>query len=467
MRRPFTEYQYDWMLHSILDLALKIKAGTQKEYELLLKAMPYFKEPLQVLLDAGNPGLGLIDIFREHLANILSAKERGKKLCVNTFCFPPPILHAFDVTHICAEAFSVLGTLLYHRGVGDYVDYCTEVGYSETACAAQRSALGALLAGLSQTPDFVLCNTPGVCDTNAHAYAFLASYLDIPFYQLNYPPELTGDRSKAYHRTDFRHLIRFLEEQTGNPLNEEVLRNTIMEIDKQNRLVNDIMDLQRMIPCPVPSIAGLFIYAGKFIAGGLPSYTTLLEDILEQSVQNAELRRAGTPSGRERVRLMIMYLDHYNPKLEYWSWMNENDISSMGTVLDIFWSQGAPYAENREDETFTTDFSGLDQMIDSMADQASRMPMIKQIRGPYDAPNMWLDDLVSLARIYRPDCLVYAGSAGCRNTWGMVKLAARDLESMGYPTLILNSDGFDPRCQSWNLTAHRIEEFLKVRRLVK
>lgn len=466
MRRKFAEYNYDWMLYSVLDLAAKTKAGTSKEYEILASAIPYFRSSLEVLLDAGKPGLGLILICREHLEKVLTAHQRGKKLCISTFCFSPPILHAFDVVHICAEAFSVLGTLLYPRGVGEYADYCTEVGYSETACAAQRGALGAFLAGLTEVPDFVVCNTPGVCDTNAHAYSFIASYLNIPFYQLNYPPELTAVRSRDYHRADFRHLITFLEDQTGNSMNADVLRQTILEIEKQDRLVNDILDLQRLVPSPVPSISGLFIYAGKFLASGLPTYTKLLEDILDTALANAKRGIAGTPSGQERTRLMFMYLDHYNPKFEYWSWMNESDISSMGAVLDVFWSPGAPYAHGQEDQSYRLDVSGVDQMIDSMADQTSRMPMTKQIRGPYDAPNMWLDDLRSLAKLYHPDCLIYAGSAGCRNTWGMVKLAARDLEALGYPTLILNSDGFEPRGESWKLTAHRIEEFLRVRRIL-
>ena len=313
----------------------------------------------------------------------------------------------------------------------------------------------------------MICNTPGVCDTNANAYSFIASYLDLPFYQLNYPPELTGERSKKYHREDFRNLIKFLEEQTGKTLDEEKLRNIIIETQKQDILVNDILDLQRLIPSPVPSIGGFFIYAGRFLAGGLPIYTELLESLYEISQKNVQKGIAGTPSGKERVRLLFMYLEHYSPKLEYWQWMDDNEITGLGTVLDVFWNSGVPYGEGKDEETYKLDSSRLDTMIDSLADMTSRMPMTKQIRGAYDAPSMWLDDLRSLAKIFNPHCLVYTGSAGCRNTWGMVKLAARDLEKMGYPTLITNSDGFEPRVESWALTANRIEEFLKIRKIIQ
>jgi hypothetical protein len=105
-------------------------------------------------------------------------------------------------------------------------------------------------------------------------------------------------------------------------------------------------------------------------------------------------------------------------------------------------------------------------MIDSLGMINSRMPMIKSIRGPYDAPNMWLEDTLGLAKIYKADFIVYNGTPGCRNTWGMVKLLARDTEKAGFPTYIMYADAFDARVQSWEATEERFMEFLKVRRLV-
>jgi hypothetical protein len=112
------------------------------------------------------------------------------------------------------------------------------------------------------------------------------------------------------------------------------------------------------------------------------------------------------------------------------------------------------------------DTSSLDSMIYTLAGINSRMPMIKSIRGPYDAPNMWLEDTLALAKMYSTDVIVYNGTPGCRNTWGMVKLLARDTEAAGYPTYIMYSDAFDERVQSWEATEERFLEFLKVRRII-
>jgi hypothetical protein len=105
-------------------------------------------------------------------------------------------------------------------------------------------------------------------------------------------------------------------------------------------------------------------------------------------------------------------------------------------------------------------------MLDSVAALNSRMPMVKSIRGPYDAPNMWLEDTLGLAKLYSADFIVYNGTPGCRNTWGMVKLLARDTEKAGFPTHIMYADAFDERVQSWEATRERFEEFVAVRGLL-
>jgi len=105
-------------------------------------------------------------------------------------------------------------------------------------------------------------------------------------------------------------------------------------------------------------------------------------------------------------------------------------------------------------------------MIDSLADINARMPMTRTIRGPYDAPNMWLEDSLSLAKQYSADCCLYNGTPGCRNTWSNIKLLSRDLEAMGYPTHINHADSFDTRVETWESTETRLEEFYQIRGLL-
>ena len=147
--------------------------------------------------------------------------------------------------------------------------------------------------------------------------------------------------------------------------------------------------------------------------------------------------------------------------------LDANGICYQGNILSRSWARNAPHVAEygKEEAAYAIDTTDLDSLIDSLAMINSRMPMIKSIRGPYDAADMWLEDTLGLAKLYGADLIVYNGTPGCRNTWGMVKLFARDTEKAGFPTYIMYADAFDSRVQSWEATEERFMEFLKVRRL--
>jgi len=467
MRRETKEYNYDWMLWSILDNAAKTCDGSRKEYESLLGLIPHLRDVLHTIISQGEPGVLLLKMLSGYLKKVLTAHEKGRKIAMTTFCFAPPILYAFDVVPLLLEPMTVFGTLILERGTSEYLDYCCEVGFTETSCSSQRGALGAYLAGLATRPDFIVCDSPGICDTNANSYAFASAYLGIPFYQLNHPPSLTDERSRRYSNEDFRNMISFLEEQTGNKLDQDRLREITEEIRIQDKLICELTDLQQLVPSPMPSIYNLFLYSGVFLFNGTQEFTRLLKIMLKKVRDNAEKGISGTSSTIERARGFFSYIDHYTTDLRFWRWLDANDISHLGCILSSFWQEGAAYAADRKDATYHMSTESMDSMIDSLAAQMSRMPMVKSIRGPYDAPNMWLDDTLNMARLFKVDFVSYFGTIGCRNTWGMVKSYARDLERQGIPTLILYSDSFDDRVQSWEAVTDKMSEFIHLRGIGK
>ncbi len=182
---------------------------------------------------------------------------------------------------------TVFGTLALRKGTAEYMDYCCEVGFTETSCSAQRGSFGAYLAGLAEKPDFLICGAPGICDTNANAVQFLSSYLDLPMFQLNFPSKLTGERIDDYHRKDYKALISFIEEQSGSRLNEDKLKELLEEQKRQDELSIELYDLMRLKPCPVPPIFTLFIYAGRLSMPGRKAYTAVLESMLKVVRENA------------------------------------------------------------------------------------------------------------------------------------------------------------------------------------
>ena len=466
MRPEMYEYDFDWMLWRCMDAAGKIADGQEKETRRMLEYIPYFRDTAEAFVNLGKPGIAFMKMTSQYLENIVCARQQGKKVVMTTFCFSPSVFYAMDIVPVTLEVMTVLATALWKRGTADYMDYCVELGFTETSCSAQRGSLGAYLAGLGAEIDFIVTNTAGVCDTNANAFAFSHKHLNKPFYALNYPAGLTDEPSNQYHRDDFRGLVSFLEKQTGNSLDQDRLKEVLEETARQEKIIGEMEELQMMVPNPMPAAYNFILYGGRFMFSGRPGYTKLVSDMLEVVRDNAEKGVSGLFSGKERIRAFFFYIDHYNMGLSLWDFLDRHGISHLGGILSRSFKDDAPYMKNMEDVAYRIDTTDLDSMIDSIAMINSRMPMVRSIRGPYDRPNMWLDDSLMLAEIYRADCLIYNGTPGCRNTWSNVKLMAGDLEKAGYPTHIMSGDAFDERVESWESTSARLEEFFRIRGLL-
>lgn len=464
MKKETSEYPFDWMLWSSVMSGSKVLDGTRKEYEALLRVIPHFRGVIDLLLSQGETGRLFMRMGAEYLDDIKTVREKGKKLCFGTFVAAKTLFFAFDnVVPVWAEVMTVFASILFRKGTAEYMDYCCEAGFTETSCSAQRGSVGAYLAGLAERPDFLVCGASGICDTNANAMQFMSEYLGIPLFQLTFPSKLTGREIDEYQRRDYRALISFVEEHAGTRLDEGRLKSVLEEHRRQDELINEIHDLARLKPCPMPPIHNLFLYAGKLQMPGRKSFTAVLESMLHDVRKNAEAGRAGTSSGRERARLLMCYIDHYTTDGRFWEWMDANDISLLPTLIFTFFNKGAPYARGREDQTYGIDTSTMDAMLDSLADINAHMPMVKQLRGPYDAAGQWREDLFQMTGLMQPDLTVYLGSMGCRNSYGANKLIERDAERSGLPALLLFADAFDDRVASWEFCQDKISEFMHVR----
>ncbi len=464
MRPEMKEYNFDWMLWRTLGAASRLPNGSAKELELSYKYLPYYRGVLEAILGAGKVGQSFLKVVDKCFENLITARERDKKIAMVTFTFSPTILQAMDVTPVTMEMLTVFAGLMWKRGAYEFLDHACQVGLPETSCSSQRGAMGAYLSGMAEEVDFVICNMPGSCDTNANAFAFAASYLDKPFAQMSYPNTLGDDRSEKYHVDDFKEVIGFIEEQSGNRLDEDRLREVLKEVEKQDALVADLEDMMRLTPSPVPGAFHLFNYGGRFIAQGQPEYTQLLEDMVEMAGENARNGRSGLSSGKEKLRVLVCYIDHYTMDVNFFKWLDEHGIAHMGNIFSRHFPDNACYSEGLS--PYHIDTGNLDTMVDSIAQINARAPMPRTVRGPYDGPNQWLDESLAMAKMFDVDCMIYCGTPGCRNTWGMVKPFARDIEKQGYPMHIMYSDSFDDRMESWETTSERLEEFFKIRGLL-
>jgi benzoyl-CoA reductase/2-hydroxyglutaryl-CoA dehydratase subunit BcrC/BadD/HgdB len=466
MRPEIQEYNYDWMMGSTLKAAANLPIGTQKELEFTYRYIPYYKNVAKSFLDAGDPGVQILELLAKYYENILTAKQQGKKICATTFCNSPVILYAMDIVPVTFELLTAIGAMVWKRGMFDYMDYCCEVGMPETSCSSQRGAMGAVLGELCEKIDFVICDTPGICDTNANAFAFTASYLDKPYYQLNFPSSIGDDRSQQYHIDDYKEMIKFIENHSGNKLDYDRLAEALKEVDKQDAMIADLEDMLMLTPTPIPPLFNLALYAGRFSFSGHPQYTKLLESMVKTAKQNMAAGITGLKNGEEKLRIFMCYIDHYTLDVNFFNYLEERGIAQVGSLLTRNFRDNNKYTQVMQDNCYGIDISSPDAMLDSIAQMNARLPMVRSIRGPYDKHGMWLEESLALAKMYNADCMIYNGTPGCRNTWGMVKPFTRDIEKNGYPIHIMYDDAFDDRVESWEATRERLDEFFHIRGLL-
>ena len=226
-------------------------------------------------------------------------------------------------------------TFAYKRGTAEFLDYCNEVGYTETSCSSQRGHPRGLPGRHRRRVDMIVTDTPGVCDTNANAFAFAAAYLDKPFFQLDMPPDLTGERSNEYHREDFKALIAFLEEAYREKSSISTSSGrTHARSQKQDEIVAELEDLARIVPNPLPVTFNLMVYASRFLFAGMPECTGVLE--VDAAGRRKRTPRKGSPGlsgGVEKLRAFFCYIDHYTQNLQLWQMLDGNGICYQGNIL--------------------------------------------------------------------------------------------------------------------------------------
>ncbi len=147
MRSEIKEYNYDWMLGSLLKVAADIGNSPEKEIQYLLKYIPYFSGALNVLLRVEEVGFRFIRMLSRYFENVLSATQNNRKLAAITFCLSPALFHAMNVVPVTLEVVTGLAGLLWKRGAYDYLDYGCELGFTETSWSCLAAILSRRCTG--------------------------------------------------------------------------------------------------------------------------------------------------------------------------------------------------------------------------------------------------------------------------------------------------------------------------------
>ncbi len=78
MRKALKQYNFDWMLWRTYEAGSRLLAGTKQEYDIALRYIPNFRDPVKEVFKA-KAGQLFLQMTATYLDNIVNAHQRGKK----------------------------------------------------------------------------------------------------------------------------------------------------------------------------------------------------------------------------------------------------------------------------------------------------------------------------------------------------------------------------------------------------
>ncbi len=375
-----------------------------------------------------------------------NAPREGKKVILMPFNFPPELIHAFDnAVPITSEILSTLGVAAL-RGQGErYWDMVMGLGFPDHLCSANAIELGSMLGSDDFRPQALISSAPGGCDVNSKIHEFVSNYLEIPQFFLQKPPD-DSERGLQQYNIYMRTLISQLEKFIGEELTEEKLRRVIEKANRCVELSLELWDLHKAVPCPVPNIFSLLLYATRFAMWGTDEGIKCLETMV--ALSKKRLAEKAYPAEKEVARCIWCYTSYYFDFLNFFNWMEERGYSHLADGLDFFFPQ-------------TIDTSSMESMIEGLALSAWNMPMTRPM-GAESMSRSWTEFVIYAAKDLGADCVIYCGHHSCKQTWSVVSILRNELmEREGLPLLILQGDSWMKRMTPMSVIQQEIDEFIK------
>ncbi len=372
-------------------------------------------------------------------------RERGGKILLVPFNFPPEIIHCFhNAAAITSEVLSTLAVVALEGQGEPYWDFAISLGLPDHLCSANTIELGSILTERDFRPDAIIQSAPGGCDVNSKVHEFVSSYLNIPQFFLEKPPYSTS-RGRSIYSGNFRRLVEEIQQFVGEKLEEERVREVMDKANRCTELYYELWDLHKFVPCPVPNIFALFLYATRFTMWGTDLGVRNLEMMVKRVREIMESN--DYPAREERARTLWIYLGYFFDFPGFFDWMEERGISYLGDGLDLCFPS-------------PVDTSSLDSMLEGMAEAAWNMPMTRQVGGD-TMWSRWLDDVIYAARDLGANCAVYCGHHSCKQTWSVFSTVRNEIQKRaGIPTLCLQGDSWIRRMTPMTVLQEEISSFV-------
>ena len=346
---------------------------------------------------------------------------------------PFDLLNAMGVTS-CFVEFT--GAMLSSMGAaGPFLEQAEHAGYGADACGYHRSVTGAAMKGMMPVPGFLIATTCP-CTGGLGVLENLSQMFDRDLFVLQVPQEETRE-SVRYLADQIREMTRFVADHTGEPIDEDRVREAMDATNRAREAMEDVYQLARQVPSPVNGrdVRNFGIVMPLFL--GTEAAVEISHAYRDEFAARVEQAESGVPG--ERFRLM---------------WL-QNRIQFKHPLIALLEQDYQAAVVSDELNHITWDPIDLDDPYAGIARRAMSIPF----NGPIERR---VKHLQHLAEIYSIDGALNPCHWGCRQGTGARGMIAEGLKEIGVPVLNLEVDCVDARNFSEGQLRTRIEAFMEL-----
>ncbi len=346
---------------------------------------------------------------------------------------PFDLLAAMNVNSCFVE---FVGAMLATTGVvGEFLEEAEHAGFGPDTCGYHRAVMGAAKRGLMPEPDFLIATTCP-CTGGLAVMENLAQHFGKDLFVLNVPQNPT-EANVRYLADQIKGMAKFVSDHTGEPLDEERLRQAMEISNRATEEMREVYRLARHVPTPANGhMLGNFGIAIPLLFGreaGVNIAQTYRETF-DHRIKN------GTPGvSNERFRLM---------------WI-QNRIQFKNPLVSVLEKEYGAVIVSDELNAVTWEAIDLEAPYTSLARRAISIPFNGEIARR-------IKHLQNLAQEYRIDGAINPCHWGCRQGTGSRGLISEGLREIDVPVLNLEVDCVDSRNFAEGQMRTRLEAFIEM-----
>ncbi|HNZ10501.1 MAG TPA: 2-hydroxyacyl-CoA dehydratase family protein [Smithellaceae bacterium] len=382
-----------------------------------------------------------VKVFSDNMNNAMNGGKMGKPVVWVEWILSNEIVGAFDALPFNPETLNVFGNMSGQDIPPLLIEEAESRGFAPEYCSAIKLTAGAYMLGQTPQPAAIIAGSHP-CDTNVSGYQGISRLTGAPVFYFD-APYWRNDDSFKYYEKNMWDLVAFLEKSLHQKINWDKLREIVDNENTFNFYLHEICEMMRATPCPSTMISPLFAWVVRELAIGDPNGTEMTR-ILYDVVKNRYEKGIGVVK-KENIRVIW-----WNPPIAFFTYVFKWMEDEFGAVVvkDFIGDVQVPQVDTSSEKT----------MIHDLARNHLFLAMARQCHGPVEFITQELEKAIDE---YSPDCLIFAGHAGCKHGWGVIGIIKDLLKKRGLPSLFMNMDIMDQRHATEDDIKRWITEFFR------